>query len=377
LVYDLSTGITSINNLAVGAFTFDTDAGVVSWADLPISSSASAATAESYTANVGGTPVLTVYGEADGSGGTQNARLGIGTTTPWRAFSTELGTDQGIFSGTNAIPLTLERRTATANVGIEFRDAANSWFAGKDANNNFSLNTSNNLASSPKLTLTTGGALTVASCSGCSSDQRLKRDIETLPQTMLEKLLALRPVSFRWAGPVFGVDLSTSTTQYGFIAQEAQVTFPNLVTRDVATPLTPGGTYLFNYEGLISPIVVAIQEMASITGVFRDNLIGWLANAANGITKIFAKEVHTDMLCVGETCVTQEQFLAIVQAAGVTPGQNGGDVPPSDDHTASSTPPIPPEDDGSQASSTPPVLPPEPPAPPQDSATPPADPPQE
>ncbi|HVV14999.1 MAG TPA: tail fiber domain-containing protein [Candidatus Paceibacterota bacterium] len=356
LTYDFSSGITSINNLAVGAFNFDTDAGIVSWADLPISSNASAGTVESYTANVGGQGVLTVYGEADGSGGAQNLRIGIGTTTPWRAFSTELGTDQGIFSGTNAIPLTLERRTATANVGIEFRDAANSWFAGKDSNNNFSLNTSSNLASSPKLTLTTGGALTVASCSGCSSDQRLKKDIETLPQTMLEKLLALRPVSFRWAGPVFGVDLSTSTTQYGFIAQEAQVTFPNLVTRDVATPLTPGGTYLFNYEGLISPIVVAIQEMASITGVFRDNLIGWLANAANGITKLFAKEVHTDMLCVGDVCVTQDQFLAIVQASGVTPGQNGGDAPPSgDDDTASSTPPTPPEDNGSQASSTPPA----------------------
>ncbi len=34
--------------------------------------------------------------------------------------------------------------------------------------------------------------------------------------------------------------------------------------------------------------------------------------------KIFASEVHTDNLCVGAVCVTEEQFLGMVQASGVT-----------------------------------------------------------
>jgi hypothetical protein len=82
LNYDFSSGVTSINNLAISSLNFDTNAGIVSWADLPIDTNASAGTVESYTANVGGQGILTVYGEADGSGNAQNLRVGIGTTSP-------------------------------------------------------------------------------------------------------------------------------------------------------------------------------------------------------------------------------------------------------------------------------------------------------
>gem|GEM_PF-5428813 len=48
----------------------------------------------------------------------------------------------------------------------------------------------------------------------------------------------------------------------------------------------------------------------------------WFADAGNGIhdfyaTIFHAKEVHTDTLCVGKVCVTEEQFLRMVQKSNV------------------------------------------------------------
>ena len=61
------------------------------------------------------------------------------------------------------------------------------------------------------------------------------------------------------------------------------------------------------------------------TALFLTNLFArlteWLGDTANGIAKIVvetltAKRVQTDELCVGDTCVTQAQFLQMVQTAG-------------------------------------------------------------
>ena len=78
-------GLTSINNLETGPLNFDTDAGAVSWADMPVSCAAAACagTVESYTANLNGSSVLTIYGTAVGAaGGVQSLGVGIGTLTP-------------------------------------------------------------------------------------------------------------------------------------------------------------------------------------------------------------------------------------------------------------------------------------------------------
>ncbi|TSC89037.1 MAG: ImpA family type VI secretion-associated protein, partial [Parcubacteria group bacterium Gr01-1014_3] len=77
-----SSGVTVIESLETGAITFDTDAGQISWIDLPVSSSAIWGTAESYTAQVDGSNILTIYAESDGKGGVIRERAGVGTTTP-------------------------------------------------------------------------------------------------------------------------------------------------------------------------------------------------------------------------------------------------------------------------------------------------------
>jgi YVTN family beta-propeller protein len=79
--YDGTTGITSIDNINLGAINFDTDAGQISWIDMPIAAT-STGDINSYTAQMDGNPMLTIYGETDGTGGVQNRSVGIGTTTP-------------------------------------------------------------------------------------------------------------------------------------------------------------------------------------------------------------------------------------------------------------------------------------------------------
>jgi hypothetical protein len=63
-----SNGVTTIANLNLGATNFDTDAGIVSWVDMPVTASAPVTTVESYSALIDGTSFLTIYAESDGAG---------------------------------------------------------------------------------------------------------------------------------------------------------------------------------------------------------------------------------------------------------------------------------------------------------------------
>jgi len=55
------------------------------------------------------------------------------------------------------------------------------------------------------------------------SDLLLKKDI-TVIQNVLQKVLALRPVTWRWKA-----DQDDQVTQYGFIAQEVEKLFPDII----------------------------------------------------------------------------------------------------------------------------------------------------
>jgi len=90
----VATGRSTIDNIELGRLSFDTNAGVVNWVNLPVTSAASAGTIQSYSASIGDTNVLTVYGESDGAGGTQNRRVGIGTTSPYALLSLATTTTQ-------------------------------------------------------------------------------------------------------------------------------------------------------------------------------------------------------------------------------------------------------------------------------------------
>ncbi|MEK7641230.1 MAG: hypothetical protein AAB389_04530, partial [Patescibacteria group bacterium] len=82
-----SSGITTIDQLQTGVMTFSANAGVIPWTDMPVTSDAVQGTVESYTAQIDGNSIFTVYAQSDGKGGIINARVGVGTTTPGGGLS--------------------------------------------------------------------------------------------------------------------------------------------------------------------------------------------------------------------------------------------------------------------------------------------------
>jgi hypothetical protein len=68
--------------LNVGNFEFSEDSGLVTFVDMPVSSTPALGTVESYVFKIDGENLLSIYSEADSSGGIQNKRVGIGTVSP-------------------------------------------------------------------------------------------------------------------------------------------------------------------------------------------------------------------------------------------------------------------------------------------------------
>jgi len=78
------------------------------------------------------------------------------------------------------------------------------------------------------------------------------------------------------------------------------------------------------YEQLTSVLTKAIQEIATISGTFEQNLIAWLASASNGIHDLFAGTVHAHQFCAQksdgtEVCVTGDQLAALLAADNPSP----------------------------------------------------------
>jgi hypothetical protein len=99
------------------------------------------------------------------------------------------------------------------------------------------------------------------------SDGRFKKNIRLLNYT-LEKIRLLQPSIYEYVGDA--PYAFNSGDQHGFIAQELELVFPELV-RDVVLPTSlevddagqsPGKTYkTINYTGLIPILTASIQEM--------------------------------------------------------------------------------------------------------------------
>jgi len=68
--------------LNIGPMELEEDSGATTLVNLPVSSTPSDGDVESYGLSIDSNPVLTIYGLADGSGGSDTHRVGIGTATP-------------------------------------------------------------------------------------------------------------------------------------------------------------------------------------------------------------------------------------------------------------------------------------------------------
>jgi hypothetical protein len=124
-------------------------------------------------------------------------------------------------------------------------------------------------------------------------------------------------------------------TAIGPIAQQVLPVFPNLISTTSATALTPDGTLSLNYIDLISPIVSAIQALsADVTSI--ENTIAGFARSITTQALTAATGNFSNQLCLGSTCVTPQQFQAMVAAAN----QSGSSPAPMPTSDATDSPPI-------------------------------------
>jgi fibronectin-binding autotransporter adhesin len=170
----------------------------------------------------------------------------------------------------------------------------------------------------------------------CSSDERLKKNITNLDGTILDRILALRPVTYNWNS-----ESNTASMHNGFIAQEVEELFPDLVSTDPNTDLKA-----LNYMGLIPYTIKAVQEMnltMQSLPVFEDQTLPEkVATFLRGIAErgealvdsVKTKKVQTEELCVGndgdQVCITKDQLRSILQQGqAATANVGGGSTAPA------------------------------------------------
>ena len=121
-------------DLVVGPIEFEEDSGVVTAMNMPVSDTPSDGDVESMTFSIDSNPVLTVYSEADGAGGVDTLRAGVGVVVPVSTFETNGSRGRSV-ARLDAATLTLDDThdivcvdyTDTGAVTITLPSATSSW----------------------------------------------------------------------------------------------------------------------------------------------------------------------------------------------------------------------------------------------------------
>lgn len=164
-----------------------------------------------------------------------------------------------------------------------------------------------NGSAATQCTITTGTGI------NCTSDERLKTNITSLDDDTLNKIRNIDTVTFNWlAAP-------DTNAQIGFIAQNLEQYFPQLVATD-------SDGYKGVYYAQMAPILVkAIQELDvkvdALAGIddgtsFMSTIASWLANAGNRITRIFTGEICLTDEGGDSECLNKEELGRLKQLLG-------------------------------------------------------------
>ena len=199
----------------------------------------------------------------------------------------------------------------------------------------------------------------------CSSDERLKTSILSAP-SVLDRIEQLDFFTYQWndiAQSLYGY--GTEATQYGIIADQAEEVFPELVYEDEK------GYKTFDYTRLMLYTVQSVKELyAKIEDIYvkitrNTNKIDELEQKNIQLEQrikdpeaaMFMGGVHTDRLCIGETCVSEDELKALLSAENTESASDNNetdneqhhddqtevqntteDTPDADDQTAGETP---------------------------------------
>lgn len=174
-------------------------------------------------------------------------QFGLGTSTPFGSLSVEMGTETNTVwignQGSTSPAFSVQGINGNGVVGIASSTSATSTSIVLVVGNASVLGPVASFGNTTGLCL-----LNPTSGLGCPSDINLKKNINDLGSS-LKTLMKLRPVVYNWKGEKDG-----SPTHAGFIAQEVELIYPDLVTE------TETGTKLLDYSRFIPYIVSALQD---------------------------------------------------------------------------------------------------------------------
>jgi hypothetical protein len=128
-----------------------------------------------------------------------------------------------------------------------------------------------------------------------SSDERLK-NVEATFTRGTEAIMGIEPITYRWKQET-GYDTENPYT--GFSAQNIQEFIPEAVGENKAGFLT------LSDRPILATLVNAVKEIVARMDALAD--------------RVRTKEVQTDTLCVGQTCVNEAQLIRLLENANETP----------------------------------------------------------
>ncbi|WP_374035865.1 tail fiber domain-containing protein [Bdellovibrio bacteriovorus] len=224
-----------------------------------------------HIGSVAGTTKYGIYQEDTASTNVFTGNTGIGTNSP----NTKLHVEGNTFvkdklyvynnSGWGATTPGIALAIGDQDTGIDWvSDGVLQIYSNNAARMHFAINGNVGIGTTtPGYRLDVNGTLRGFGITD-SSDIRLKRDVASLSSSeALQRILKIQGVSYNWKNPEHG-----KRPQLGFIAQELEKIYPELVETD------PQGMKSVNYSHLVSPLVEAIKalydEVSALKGSLAD-----------------------------------------------------------------------------------------------------------
>jgi hypothetical protein len=257
---------------------------------------------------------------------TNEGNVGINTTTP--GYNLDVNGSAAFGIGTEVMRIAdngyVGIGTATPSAPLEVKGNA----------------THATIAKFTDYTDTTSCTLSGGGLIACSSDARLKKNVDNITYG-LSTIMSLRPVLYNW-----NYEADGSVKNLGFIAQEVEALVPKLISTDEE------GMKSLNTIGMIPILTKAIQEMnlkitdlsvgvallGGNTGSSSNTLISVLFDPIitmfkdiygavweNGVLKIaqvISDKLTTKELCLEDICINKTQLKELLEVNNLTANVN-------------------------------------------------------